>query len=151
MTKYEEESEGRIGKERSSRMANVQKLFVDRAENGGETTDDGRLAVLAFNVIRSQSVASVLCIIVNERNPLTHMASTPAHHERSGWGPSLTMTRERLEHTEGQGPLSEETKAGLGKGSWIRKGMGNVRVGLLQLLLWDIRQVMPEQIGRAHV
>ena len=35
------------------------------------TTDDGELAALAFSIIRSQSVASVLCIIVSERNPLT--------------------------------------------------------------------------------
>ena len=33
--------------------------------------DDGELAALAFSIIRSQSVASVLCIIVSERNPLT--------------------------------------------------------------------------------
>ena len=33
--------------------------------------DDGELAALAFSMIRSQSVASVLCIIVSARNPLT--------------------------------------------------------------------------------
>ena len=33
--------------------------------------DDGGLAVLAFNAMPLQSIASILCIIVSERNPLT--------------------------------------------------------------------------------
>ena len=41
------------------------------------TTDDGRLAALAFNMIRWQSVASVLGIIISEPNPLTP-TSTPS-------------------------------------------------------------------------
>ena len=59
------------------------KFFVDRA-------DDGELAALALSVIRSQSVASVLCIIVSE--PITlDPTSEPGQHERSGWKPDLTM------------------------------------------------------------
>ena len=43
-------------------------------------------------------------------------------------------TRERLEHPEGQGPLSE-TKLSLEANSWTREGKGNVQTVLLQLLL----------------
>ena len=85
------------------------KFFVDRG-------DDGELAALALSVIRSQSGASVLCIIVSEPNPLTP-TSTPAQRKRSGGRPGLTMTRERLEQPEGQGRLLEETKLSLGAGS----------------------------------
>ena len=85
------------------------KFFVDRA-------DDGELAALALSVIRSQSVASVLCIIFSERDRLTPI-SIPAQHERSGERPSLTMTRERLEQPDGQGPLSEDTKRKLSLGA----------------------------------
>ena len=80
------------------------------------TMDDGGLAALAFSLILSGSVGSVLCIIVSEQN-LLPPTSTPAEHERSGWTPSLTMTRERLEHPEGQGRLLEKAKLSLGAGS----------------------------------
>ena len=38
---------------------------------------DGEFAALALSVIRSQSVASVLCIIVSEPNPLTPTSIPP--------------------------------------------------------------------------
>ena len=79
------------------------KLFVDRADDG----ELAALAILAFGVIRSQSGASVLCIIVSERNPLTP-TSTPAQRKRSGGRPGLTRTRQRLGHSEGQSLPSVE-------------------------------------------
>ena len=69
-------------------------------------------AARAFNEIRSQSVASVLSIIVSEQNRLTRTC-TPSQHERSGGRSGLTMTRERLEHPEGQDLLSKQTKPSL--------------------------------------
>ena len=92
------------------------KFFVDRA-------DDGELAALALSVIRSQSVASVLCIIVSEPNPLTS-TSTPTQHKRSGWRPSQTLTREQLEHPVGQSLPLEQTKLSLGAGSYSASGRG---------------------------
>ena len=77
-------------------------------------TDDGGLA---FSVIvRLYSVASVLCTIVSEPNPLTP-TSIPAQHEQSGHRPGPTRTCEQLEHPEGQGPLSEEMVLSLGASS----------------------------------
>ena len=105
----------------SDLMTNV---LVDRANDGG-------LTGLALSVIRSQSVASVLCIIVSERNSLTP-TSTPAQHERSGGKPGPKMTREQLEHPAGQESAvrgDEEAR------SWTWEGMGNVRAALLRLLL----------------
>ena len=40
-------------------------------------TDDSGLAALALDVIRSHSVASLLCIIVSEPNPLTPTSIRP--------------------------------------------------------------------------
>ena len=41
--------------------------------------------------------------------------------------------REQLEHPEGQGPLSEETKLSLGADSQTREGEGTVLGALLQV------------------
>ena len=93
-------------------------------------TTAGGVAARDLNAIRSQSVASILCIVVSEPVPLIP-TSEPAQLERSGPGPGLMRTRERLKHPAGRGPLSEETtQASLGAGSWTREreGMGNVRV-----------------------
>ena len=83
-----------------------QRLLSRRSSPTARTTDDGGLAALAFNMIRSQSVAIVPCIVISGPNPMT-ATSTPTQYERSGWRPSLTMTRDRLEHPEGQRLLSE--------------------------------------------
>ena len=113
------------------------KFFVDRAA-------DGELAALALSVIRSQSVASVLSIIVSERNSLTP-ASTPAQRKRSRRRPGLTMTRERLEHPAGQSLLLEQTKLSLEAGYWTYEIMGNVGATLLQLLFRAKRRVLRER------
>ena len=89
-------------------MADVQKLLIDRADDGRRRTNRA--------AIQCESVASVLCIIINEPNPLTP-TSIPAQHERSRGRHGLTMTHEQPEHPEGQGRLLEKAKLSLGAGS----------------------------------
>ena len=92
-------------------MADVQKLLIDRADDGRRRTNRA--------AIQCESVASVLCIIVSEPILLPR-TSTPAQHERSGGRSGLTMTRKRLEHLEGQSLLLAQPKLSLGADSWTR-------------------------------
>ena len=71
-------------------------------------TTAGGVVARDFNAIQSQSVASILCIVVSEPIPLIP-TSEPAQHGRSGPGPGPIRTRERLKHPAGRGALSEET------------------------------------------
>ena len=98
---------------------------VRSSSSTARTTADGGLA---FSVIlRSHSVASVLSIIISQRNKLTP-TSTPAHHERSGWGPSLTRARSTCAPRRDRARC--QRRRSLGARSWTREreGMGNVRV-----------------------
>ena len=103
-----DDNNGETGDGRLSRISEThcQRLMFRRSSSIARTTDDGGLATLAFNMIRSQSVTIVPCIVISGPNPMT-ATSTPTQYERSGWRPSLTMRRDRLEHPEGQRLLSE--------------------------------------------
>ena len=99
-------------------------------------TTAGGVAARDLNAIRSQSVASILCIVVSEPVPLIP-TSEPAQLERSGPGPGLMRTRERLKHPAGRGALSEETtqaESGSGVVDARARGDGERTSALLQVL-----------------